>query len=71
MRRETLVMSGTSSAGAKEENRKSVVIGLLKQHLKLNIDFTDISVAHRVVAKANQGSDQRNIVFVIILSFSL
>ena len=63
MRRETLVMSGAPSVSAQNENCKSMVIELLKQHVKLKIDSTDISVAHRVGAKPNQGPDKRNIVF--------
>ena len=63
MRRETLVMSGCIPPATIGENCKATVIELLKQQVKLNIDPVDISVAHRLGAKAKQGPDKRNIIF--------
>ena len=63
IRRETLVISGGVPPAATGETCKAIIIELLKQQVKLNIDPADISVANRVGTKIRQGPDRRSIIF--------
>ena len=61
IRRETLVISGKVPHETRDEDCKSVVVNMIKQDLKLNISINDLSVAHRVGHRRQQGPSQRNI----------
>ena len=63
-RRDTLIISGnsvpTEIAG---ENCKNICTALFREHLRLNIDAKDISVAHRIGKKTTGQTEKRNIIF--------
>ena len=63
MRRESLVMSGGIPNGTRDENCKTIVVELLRSQVRLNLDINDISIAHRIGRKKQQGIDNRNIFF--------
>ena len=63
-RRDTLIMSGPSlPLSSATENSKLVIHTLLREHLQLNINPDDISVAHRLGKKPQASPDRRNIIF--------
>lgn len=62
-RRDSLIVSGGIPDGSRDENCKSIVTNLLKDGVKIHIDPRDISIAHRIGNKRQQGPDKRNIIF--------
>lgn len=54
-RRDTIILSGpTVPAETQTENTVSLAVGTIKDHLKINVEASDISVAHRLGPKQNQ-----------------
>ena len=43
------------------ENCKEIVLNLFWQHLNINLDEDDLSIAHRIGEKPNKGNDNRKI----------
>lgn len=62
-RRDSLIVSGLIPEGSRDEDCKATVTDLLRQQVNINIDPRDISIAHRIGNKRQQGPDRRNIIF--------
>ena len=63
-RKGTLILSGPNlPSAAPSENCKLIVQDLLRRETNLNIDPTDISIAHRIGRKSSTLPDKRNIIF--------
>lgn len=62
-RRDTLIISGPSLPNeTPNENTSEVVVNMVKQTLKINIDHTDINIAHRLGNKLGKNSNKPIIV---------
>lgn len=56
-RRDTLIISGPSlPSETQNENSTEVVVNAIKQTLRINIDPTDINIAHRIGNKSKQST---------------
>ena len=63
-RRDTLILSGPQVPEATaEENPKQIIHELFRRHLNLQIDPSNISIAHRLGRKPSSSPDKRNIIF--------
>ena len=63
-RRDTLIISGPNlPIASPNENCKLVVQDLLRRHTKLNLNPSDISIAHRIGRTNASLPDKRNIIF--------
>ena len=63
-RRDALIISGEVPAVEEGEDCKKIVCEILKQHIRVNLQPTDISISHRIGMKPKkQEPDKRNIIF--------
>ena len=63
-RRDTLIMSGLNlPAAAGNENCREVMRKLLRQHLRINICSSDISIVYRLGKQRQNTADKRKVIF--------